>query len=504
MPQKTFWTISDKGALSPHIVDIYNFLNSKGYRVKVLEDDSQLYYENCKFVEKVYVTNIEKEIRDYLNKEYKDKILKDIETKDSFETKEFTTKQVLEAVSKYGFAKIFNKHNWGNLKPFVIQPRRHEKNKAWFYFKNGFVEVSKTGMKFKDYKELKGYVSKDVIIDHDISIIDIYKNKEKQKVKYGWCFYDLLEKISQDREFDTEKGGYKYFDNSDKLLYLMQIIGFLLHDFRLEGATDYCVIFCDEESGGSGKGLILRAIKQMTNVCMIDAKRSNFHDYHPKNLTPDVRVKVYNDIQQSFNFESIYNEITDNASINYKHEKEISLSYEDSFKIAILTNKIVRGNSASDLRRQKVFDMCPYFDDKRLIERYYKHSFFSRQWNKEDWNYFYNTMFTCMYSWLEADYNIGFDDPAYQQRKLDATYPIEFREFIDGLESKNYSTGDLYKDFKNSNYESPFIKRLNTTSFGKLMTKYFDEMKIPYQKNENRTRITVDKPKAQTEMFEEK
>jgi hypothetical protein len=475
-----FWSFTDKGKIVVEIVDCYNFLSSRGYKVKKEESALSLYQQNGKIIKEVAPSDLVGEVVQHL--------------------KESDQHDVFEAVVKFGFNRIVSEMNWKILPHLDKEARRHTQDQAFFYFKNGFVEINKKGSTLKGYDQLDGFVYEDVLIDKNIRVIDIHNVDEIEKAKKGRCFYDFLLKITG------------FGDNEDivssqnKLQYLMQLLGFLLHDYKKKGATDFAVILCDDESGGSGKGLLIQAIEKLINTCVEDSKQEKTR-FDSLSLTPSTRLRVYNDVPRNFSFERLYNEITDGGRIEYKSGHEKKLSYKETWKTAITSNYIIRGSNGSDYRRQAVYCMSEYFSDSRTVMDEYGHSFFE-DWGDDDWNYFYNVMFDCVRYWLRLGYvKPKLDDEDYNLRKLDETFPIEFRNFVDDLAAGNIidpflikdaqgfiNTGKLFDKFKSVASNSAFAKNLTSNFFGRLLKQYCKEVGYIYEKNRNRSGTKVTRP----------
>lgn len=517
MSLKTFWSISDTGKVVPEIVKLYEYLNCLGFRLKCNKDELQLYKQSGKFIEQVYNHDLEGQVINYLSNEYKDITERFIikSRGDSIDAR-FKPKEVLEAIIKYGFSKIFSEHNWKSIKPLDVEIKGHSESAAYFYFNNKIVQVDKNKIETLEYDTLDGCIYKDVVKDREISIIDIHNVHRQKEAPNGYKFYDFLNKVSGMPDYPemTKNDTPEQFrakeiafeaaakNAQSKLSYLMQLIGYLSHDYRKKGATDFCVIFCDDEGGGSGKGLIIQALEQMINVCNTDAKQDESR-YSSVKLTEKTRLKVYNDVERHFKFSRIYNEITEGGRIEYKRAHEEILDYAHTWKVAITANHVIRGSADSDLRRQAVFSLEPFFSAERNIRDYYNHSFFSADWSKEDWNYFYNVMFKCAQYWLMSNYKKPhFEDQGYSERKLEDTYPIEFRTYVDNIAGDNYrspmkstcwrNTGKLYLEFKETNNtRNPFIRDLTSTYFGRLLMSYCKEMDYIFEKNCNRTEVFI-------------
>lgn len=492
----TFWSINDEnGKLGPEIVQLYDFLGERGFRKRTLvgkeSTEVELYQQSSFFIQKTSTPQKINEVTGYLEKEYKQMTTRTIDyPRKGPVTYTYEPREILEKIVKYGWGKIFSENNWNHLPELDVKMMRHTREKAYFYFRNGYVEITAKGSKLHKYDTLSGsYIFRDYLVNRDISVIDVDSDVERKFGSKGVDFLDFLAKVSGIVDNDITA------DQVEKFKYLRRLIGFLLHDYKQQGLTDFCVILCDDNTGGSGKGLIIQALEQLTSVAKLDC-RKDVGIYDPDDLTERTRIKVYNDVQPSFNFGNAYVEITDGGTIRHMYGSPRAVPYKDTWKDLITSNYIIRGNNGPDQRRQRVFSMNAFFDQNNTVQDYYNQSFFSEDWTPKDWNFFYNLMFQCVQEWLAADYHVRYTDKEYQERKLESEYPMEFREYVDGLGRGMYhKTGDLYWGFKEHHKykNSPFVRKLTATFFGNMLKKYLDEMKVHHHKNPNRTEIWIEK-----------
>jgi hypothetical protein len=488
----TFWSISNRGALVVELIELFDWLSKKGYRYKAEKDVYSLYKIEGHIIKHAYVQDFINEIIYHLHNEYKEDTVKTVTYPvKPPETFCYSPLQVLERITKYGYSKIFNEKNLQNLQVLEVEVHRHTKESAVFYFKNKFVRVQASGPSLHEYSELKGNcVFEDNIIKHEIALIDLKNIQQRSFAKNAVCFGDFLRKISIVTDPISKVPLPE--QSEEKLAFLMQLLGYLLHDYRQKGLTDFSVIFSDDEAGGTGKGILFQALKELTNVCLIDCKKKRIFD--PISLTHETRIKVYNDIQPKFfNFEEAYNEITDGGTIHYKNGHEENIDYKETWKVALTSNHIIKGNNDSDIRRQKVFNMHIFFNKKRTVQHEYGHSFFSEDWQPQDWVFFFNMMFECVTLWLDSNYSISFEDEEYDLRKIEAEYPIEFQQYVDSLKGGYHPTGQLYNNFKkHPEYgTSLWAQNISTQRFGKNLTKYLTETGRDHHKTANRTEIYI-------------
>ena len=495
--EKIFWSLNpESGKLKFETEEIYSFLHEKGYRKKTFsEDDLETYKQNGHVVSRVYASDQINELVKFLRSDYKHVTEETIIfPRKGPVTFKFAPKDILNELIDYSFNKIFSEKNINLHRELDIRIKKHTRQAAYFYFKNGFVEVTKEGSKFHKYDAMQGlYVYEDHIINKDISIIDINDTAIQDFCSKGHSFFHFLQSVAgiDDIEKVTPEQAQKY-------KYLLECIGFLLHDYKEQGSTDYCVIFCDDNRGGSGKGILIQSLRQMTKVTEIDAKKQDQFD--PDDLTPQTRIKVYSDIEPAFHFPRVYNEITEGITYRHMYKGTRTIPYREGWKTAFTSNHIVRGNNDTDLRRQRTFLLNPFFNKENTPRDYYGHGFFSEDWEPSDWNYFYNIMFECVRFWLNANYKLTFTDAEYGMLKMQSEYPLEMRTYLDEIIDKIKTEGtttlksfDLYNNFKKDERfrALPFVKALTANFFGRHYKKYFAEMKVAYKENHNRTEITI-------------
>lgn len=501
-----FWEISDTGKISISITQLYEFLNRRGYRKEFRDNEIILYKITNQFIDLSDINALVEEIIRYLKVEYTEVTERTIEyARKEPEHFEFTPGQVLEAITKFSFKRIFDKVNWNYLRNLDVTIKRHTSKAAYFYFKNAYVEITKDGSEKKEYDSLPPTekIFAPLVISREMTLIDINNENQKEYAKKGHDFFHFLSMISsnQPAEPGYEKDlGIAYPFNVEKLEYLMRLLGYCLHDYKEHGKTDFATLFCDENIGGTGKGTIAQAISQLIDpnsngsVCEVDGGKTQ-EKYDPVELNVQTRLKIYNDITRPYLSNSIYNEITDSATIRQMHSGSVRIPYAQSWKIMVLANFTLSGGDGHLLRRFKVYYMTPFFHRERNIRDYYGHTLFGKEWEEKDWNYFYNVLFECVSYWLDTDYRVNYDDPDYTEYKLASTYFPELREYIDSLPPGFHKVKDLYDNFRNNSKWSleTHIRAVNSRAFAHHMTNYLNETRRNWKWNHNRSERWLDK-----------
>jgi hypothetical protein len=505
----TFWSLSpDSGKLNPEILAVYDFLAKRGFRKRTLEDQIELYRQNSHFVGRTYTPEQISVVSHYLEEEFKGDVslLIDYPRKGPIRYS-YDNRDILEKFVKYGWGKIFSDNNSNHLPELNVEIKKHTRDKAFFYFKNGYVEVTRDNIRLLPYSDFNGkYVYKDHLVNREIKIVNVHDPALRDFATKGACFLDFIYRMagsSYTRDINQNIDLAKAEENPErrtKLNYLMKLMGCLMHDYKQQGLTDFCVVLCDDNTGGSGKGVLIQAFRQMLNpsvmtaVCSIDC-RKDVGIFDPENLTERTRIKVYNDVSRDFNFGSVYNEITDGGTIRPMHKPPRAVLYEDTWKVLLTSNYIIRGNNGPDQRRQRVFSMNPFFDKDNTIQKYYGHSFYSHDWKENDWDYFYNVMFHCVQMWLSCDYNVGYIDKEFEQRRIEEEFPFEIRKFVDGIQrGRFHATSDLYTAIKESHEykNTPFVRKLTANFFGRMLSGYLESQGIKFKRNTNRTEIYIE------------
>jgi hypothetical protein len=326
-------------------------------------------------------------------------------------------------------------------------------------YKNGLLEIHKDKIIFSEEKGKYIWTENTVKRNFDL---------EKFNDKFNGFDFDFdlknsdSKKVSQFAEL-TEKCDFAEFSNlimncdPERLRQLCSVLGYLINTYR-DPTNPRAVIFCDEglnlddkPQGGSGKGLLLKAIGKMRLVTAISGK-----NFDPNNqfcfagFKDNSNILAIDDITKYFDFENLFFYMTEGLVIRKLHENPILLDGANFPKIALTTNYTVLGDSSSHNRRKIEIELFNHFSNENTPVTQFGKPFWSDKWNDEDWFYFDSFMLLCVQYFLKNNlYFVATKN--LQLRKLhQATKPefVEFAEyhFVDGL---NRHTKDLYNEFKN-------------------------------------------------------
>jgi hypothetical protein len=158
----------------------------------------------------------------------------------------------------------------------------------------------------------------------------------------------------------------------------------------------------DDPQGRTGKGIIFKAISQVRNVISINGKAFDPGSaFALQEVRPDTELIVFQDVKKSFPFEWLYSSVTDGFSVNPKGKSSFFLPFETSPKFGITSNYMIQGEGSSHVDRIQEVELSPYYSDTFKPVDEFKRTFFGPEWTKEDWNSFYQLMFSCAKDYLK-------------------------------------------------------------------------------------------------------
>lgn len=352
----------------------------------------------------------------------------------------FTKEQLLEVL--YKNSNLFSDNTWQWMQGVNIDFLRDTKDVAYFPFKNGVIEITAGNIRLRKYGEVDKVIWKSDIIKFNV---DIDYSKMSLEEDPGCEFIDFLTKAL---------GG-----DQARVLSACTLIGYMLHKYK-HPANTFAVILGEEtedeaKGGGTGKGILIKALEKMLNVETIDGK--NFKpdkSFAYQRVKLDTKVIVIQDAEKTFDFKKFYSIITEGLTVEKKNQDELYISYADSPKVMVTTNYTISDDGNHAKRRQKVIEFSNYFGPERTPMQEYGHLLFE-DWDNDEWNRFYNFMFWCVQVYLQNGIIEQAQGDRYKKKKIKTQYGEEFLEWFEEYASngcadmKELST--VYQDFLNVN-----------------------------------------------------
>lgn len=374
-----------------------------------------------------------------------------------------------------------------NLETIEISFRYGDASTALFFFLNGIVLVTRNNINMISYEDYNGYVWDSQIIQRNLRPFD-YKNAE---------FSTFLLRVSNDEHQRCES--------------LLSILGYLLHSYK-DPTVSKAIILMDLEidiedntaNGGTGKSLIGQALSKIVSVAFFNGKNVRTEDkFFFSGLKPENKIMFFDDVTKSFSFESFYSMITGDMPIERKYKDPSVLDYQDSPKLLISTNHIIKGSGGNAENRRKIeFEIYPYFKDVKTPIEEFGHRLFD-DWDKKEWLRFDNLMIRATQLFLEK----GIIEPKSinaKKNRLISDTCSEFVEFMNDLLNNpanyqgeirgndvNFDKTILFEKFISIN--PSHTNRLSPIKFKKWIDSYceFHNIKIKHNKSNGRVYVAL-------------
>jgi hypothetical protein len=341
---------------------------------------------------------------------------------------------------------IFNSHWLQQLKIHDEPVKKDTENEMFFFFQDNFVTVSKAGIKEEKWDEKSGFcIWNTQIIQHDFLYTDDFKTSH---------FYNFLKNVTN---HDKDRWGT-----------MVTGIGYLLHHHFRE-SEGQAVLFYDESitdiktpMGGSGKGLIINAVKQVRNVTKVDGKHlASDNRFKWGLVTPSTQVVWIDDVKTDFDFSILHTNLTDGWTIERKYLSQFVIDPQDSPKTVICSNSIIQGDGSTNRRRQFIIELSDFYSrkiikgDEKPIEQIHGCIFFNKTaWDQNEWNMFFSLMLSCasqyFTSGLVQSEGINVEINRFRQATNE-----DFAEWVIGQKFETdtkYETAQYFKDFVSTYY----------------------------------------------------
>lgn len=343
------------------------------------------------------------------------KLVKDIELRE--ELRDYTKLTNARDVQKLIYSKDFVvKKLYENLETIEMNFRYGDASTAFFFYLNGIVSVTHNDITIIKYEDYDGYLWDSQINQRNMRGFE-YINSE---------FKTFILKISD--------------DDKERCESLLSILGYLLHSYK-DPTVSKAIILMDQEidpedsaaNGGTGKSLIGQALSKIVSVAFFNGKNVRTEDkFFFSGLKPENKIMFFDDVTKSFSFENFYAMITGDMPIERKYKDPTVLDYQDSPKLLISSNYIIKGTGGNAENRRKIeFEISSYFKDVKTPLEEFGHRLFD-DWDEEEWLRFDNLMIRATQLFL----NKGIMEPKSinaKKNRLTSDTSSEFIEFMDDV-----------------------------------------------------------------------
>lgn len=256
---------------------------------------------------------------------------------------------------------------------------------AFIPFKNGVLKIDKEGEMLVPYSKFFRYVWKDSIRDFK---------------------YSTSEKDNLDRHVFSQFMYNIAGRDMDRYISLLQLMGYSMLRYK-DPSFPAAVILCDSKlsdrsEGGTGKGLLVKAMSYLRKVMYEDGKvanKRNQGEFRFSRLTLDTDIVHIADVEKKFDFEAMFSLLTEGIPVNRKFKAEEFIPYEKSPKLILSTNYSISGKGSSHDRRRIEFELADYYNARKTPYTEFGHHFFD-EWSDDQWTSFYGVMSRCLRLYL--------------------------------------------------------------------------------------------------------
>lgn len=422
----TFWDLDRNGNPTINRYKLQTFLTKDGGFKLYFYDTNNTFFRLIKvedgFIFDASTEQVKKYIKNYIDKQ-----------KDKFDGG-VTPQDILELIYK-GSSMLFSESAFEFFDRAEINFLKDDKETGYFPFKNGVVEVKKDTIKLKTYGELGKVIWKSQVIDHYITINQ--DSIDPENIEY----FRFIKRISN--------------NEPEKYLYCISIIGYLLHQYK-DPARPYAIILAeendnDENGGGTGKGIFVKALSYILNTIRVDGKNFKIDkNFAFQRVDLDTKIIAIEDTRKKVDFEGFYSIITEGITVEKKNQDELFIPYKDSPKILFTTNYSIPQNGVHAKRRQRIFEFASYFNQNHTPEDEFGHKLFD-DWDKDEWNRFYNLFFFCLQDYLTNGVaNVPFSEKM-ARKAIKNQFGDDFNEYLDEIvKHKEWvSIDSLHQEFLN-------------------------------------------------------
>ncbi len=406
----------------------FNFINVQGFLV-----DRGYFLYRTSVTKHIYIRIIDNIVREIGVKDIKDEILGYIKSEEPRNIYEFALKNI---------NKVANSEYLETLPAKQVEFKKDKKDTMQLYFQNCIVKITKDKLKTFQYAELP-----DDIYIWESQIIQ--RNFNDQSI-FDCNFRTFLWNIS----------------NKEELRYqsLCSMIGYVIHNYKNPAYCPAIIlndeVISDNPEGGTGKGLLVKAIEKFLKTVTIEGKTFSFDkNFVYQRVNSDTKILCFQDVNKTFDFERLFSVLTEGIDVEKKGRDSILIGFEDAPKVIITTNYAIRGSGNSHERRRFELEISQHYNKTKTPYSEFGIMMF-HEWTAIEWHKFDRFILDCCQFYLRKGLveQILVNLP---EKKLMAETSPEFIEFMEDndLKDSNISRGDFYNRFKSENPTSKIASK---------------------------------------------
>jgi hypothetical protein len=392
-PHYTLYRPKPNGGWDIDFVKLTSFLTGRGY-----------YLYRSSIHRNVLIRVIDNIVKEVGKKDLKDEILNFITNSKSDEP-EFIHQFFLKNIGK-----AVNDEFLETLPAKEVTFKKDLKYAMQIYYRNCIVKITKDKITTHPYTELDGYIWESQIIDRDF-LLD---------AEPGSDFRTFVFNISN--------------QEPERFNSICSMIGFMIHNYKNPAYCPAVIlndeVISDSPEGGTGKGILIKAIEQFMNTVTIEGKTFSFDsNFVYQRVNTDTKILSFQDVNKSFDFERLFSVLTDGISIEKKGKETFHMPFADAPKIVITTNYAIRGAGNSHERRRFELEISQYYNKNRTPYDEFKKMLFL-DWLPIEWHQFDAFIVECCQNYL-AKGLVKQELINLPEKRLMAETSHEFIEFME-------------------------------------------------------------------------
>lgn len=434
--ENEFWFYNRAGNIDINPLPFIDFL-SKTLGYALYSDSSE---------PKKPLIKINKELHQVERIASNDQVKHDVEAwlRENLDETSITAEEIIQSLMKK-HDKLFSDKMYEWLPSVSFNTFSDNKNTAFFFFKNGIVEVQKASIRLMEYESLpvNTYIWRDRIKcdNFDVEIMDNLKDD----IYLESSMYKFLRRVSAVLP-DMDETPIEKLDQDKqrRLLNTMTSIGYMLHSYK-DPAKPWALIVqedtpVDGMGGGSGKQLIIKCMAQLRNLMEEDGKLLDpTKQFAFQGITEGTDIFVLDDAKKHFKLEPMYRMITNDMVVEIRNVGRKIITYDKSPKILITTNYDLTGtdNAKHLARRIKILLVHCYFGPERAPKDELG-MLMTDDWDYTQWNLFYNLMFRCTAAFLHRGVVEIETTNAMREKSVRQGFGDDFFEFMQEIVKTQY------------------------------------------------------------------
>jgi hypothetical protein len=296
------------------------------------------------------------------------------------------------------------------------------------------------------------------------------------------------------------------------LINKMCVIGYLLHNYKSYAKSlsvwimENKVTEESESSGGSGKSLMIKFLKNISNIITLPGRDKELtkRQFFMDRVTEYTDIINVEDANQYFDFNAFYSFITGDMQVNKKFEGSKEIDYKTSAKLVITSNFPPKEDDGSTMRRLLMCVFSDYYHqqtdknnylENRKVYDDFSYELYNDSYKEDYWNEDFNFCVDCLQFYLATlDNNTIVQPPMskVQERINLAQIGEDFKEWADVYFSEESDNLDrlVPKTMMFGNFD-PTGKKMKVTTFKKKLKVWIKTK--PYIECMNPTQLRNDK-----------